>query len=328
MPYQEELTPEEKSVLDDPWLTANLELTGRSDAFRAAYRTKFGIEPPKQNDFDVALDARVISDVSPATRLKSSLHKIMRSNEGRKELSERDPHWRKAYLDNILEQTVLEFRRRSPDYFVSGWNATMLTKYLATKYLGKDWLEPDDAARELFESDKWTPETLQEAYEVQLKAGQLQVAKGKIKPLSDHQKLEVISEAQMNGPAEGIVRYIELSLGELPNGNNTAAVSRFRANNPKVCNEATLYVFRNLHGGSLSDAEWDEFQQMMIARSPLLTYQQLLDGYAELRRSSKSGLSPSGPATAKEDLDELSDEEIAERLMQARRAAARARGAA
>jgi len=325
MSYEKELTPDEQSALDDPWLTDTLELTGRSEGFKEAFRAKFGIKLPERSAFDVALDNR--AEENPAARLKTSLNALMRSNEGRQELSERDPKWRKTYLDNIIEQTVLEFRRYVPDYFVSEWNANTLTDYLAKKYLGKDWLESDDAARELFEVDRWTVETLQEAYDACLAAGQLQVPKGNIKPLSKQQQLEVIAQAQMDGPAEAIVRYIELAMGELPDGNNAAAVTRFRANNPKVCNEGTLFVFRNLHGNSMSDSEFAEFEQMMLARSPLLTYQQLLDGYAEFRRASKpSALFPNGrPAVLEDDPNDLSDEELSQRILQARRAARSAR---
>ncbi|MGC1460652.1 MAG: hypothetical protein WA802_00535, partial [Terracidiphilus sp.] len=156
--------------------------------------------------------------------------------------------------------------------------------------------------------------------------GNIQVAPGKIKPLSDYQLLEITALAQSEGPVSAILKYLSDSLGadEMPNANDSQAIARFRASRPQLFNEACLYVFRALNG--IFDSEFEEFKQMMLTRMPLLTYQALVDGYAEFRRATKaSALFPSERVAVHEteDPDSLSDEELSQRILQARRAARR-----
>lgn len=327
----DEMTDVEKDILSDPFLeeTTDVNFLMRSEAFQDAYRRKFRIAKPEPHPFDVALDARIENDVSPSVQLRAAVTKILRSDEGRRELSERDPKWRSAYLDNILEQVALEFRRRTPDYLKSDHNLEVLSWWLQKHYLNRDDLDFDDASRALFEIDKFTPETLQEAYRACLAEGLLQVPKGQIKPLSKQDELSVIAEAQMSGPAEAIVKYIELAMGELPNGASAADVSNFRANNPRVCNQGTLFVFRNTHGYALSEGEWSDFAETVSARSPLLTFQMLVDAYAEFRRATKSSaLFPNGRVAAAQETtnpDDMTNEELAAAILAQRRAAVRQR---
>lgn len=327
MTTRNEMTAEEAALLADPWLTETTEvnMAARSDDFRREFNKRFGTHYGEdvRNSFDRELDARIENDVSPSVQLREAVTKLFRSDEGRRELSERDPKWRSVYLDNILEQVALEFRRRTPDYLKSDHNSEVLSWWLQKHYLNRDDLDFDDASRALFEIDKFTPETLQEAYRACLAEGLLQVPKGQIKPLSKRDELSVIAEAQMSGPADAIVKYIELAMGELPNGASAGDVSNFRANNPLVCNQGTLFVFRNTHGYALSEGEWSDFAEMVSARSPLLTFQMLVDAYAEWKRSTRATpLYPNGRQAAPEDdPNDLSDDELAERILQARRAA-------
>ena len=322
-----QMTQVEKEILSDPFLseTVDVNFAARSEAFQDAYRRKFGIAKPEPHPFDVALDNRINQD--PKAVFTGKLNAMMRDPSVRNELMERDPKFRQKWKGNLIEQEAARFRQSCPDYHVSQWNYEILTDWLARNLLDRGGLDSDEAVDLLWEANLWTAENLKVAYLKCLEAGGLQVKPGMTRNLTQQEELEIISIAQMNGPADAIVRFIELSLGELPGDNNSAsAVARFRAQNPAACNRATLWVFRQLRANGLTDSNWQDFAETVSARNPLLTFAMLDEEYIEWSRSTKP---TNGRARTQEseNLDDLSDEEIAQRLVQARRAAARVRAA-
>jgi hypothetical protein len=334
------MTDVEREILNDAFLepTTEIHFWTRSQAFQETWRKKFGVDPPKRSSFDEALDARIENDVSPSVHLREAVTKLLRSEEGRRELSERDPKWKQKLQASLMEEEAERFRTLCPDYFVSEWNHEVIVDWLARNLLNRGGLDVEEAQERLWDAGLWTAENLRTAYLACLEAGGLQVQPGKMRKLTKQEELEVIAIGQMNpgvfgqmsGVEAAISRFLELSLGNWPDDlNSAAAVVRFQAQNPAVCNTAVLWVFRQLRANGLTDENWNDFAEMVSVRSPLLTFKMLEDAFIEWSRSTKpSPLFSNGSAAAKEsreDLDELSDEEIAERLVQARRAAARAR---
>ena len=229
-----------------------------------------------------------------------------------------------------MEEEAKRFQNLCPDYYVSPWNHEVMVDWLARNLLdrgGSSRTMPSNACGKPITGRQRTWEwRILKCLEV----GGLQVKPGMTRNLTKQEELEIISIAQMNGPADAIARFIELALGELPDDNNSAsAVARFRAQNPAACNRATLWVFRQLRANGLTDENWNDFAETVSERNPLLTFAMLDEAFIEWSRSTKpSPLFPNGRAAAQvsENLDDLSDEEIAQRLVQARRTAAKARG--
>ena len=328
-----QLTQEEINILSDPFLseTVEINLASRSDAFVAAYNKKFGTTygQDTRSSFDVALDNRINQD--PSAIFAGKMNAMLRDPSVRAELVERDPRFRQKWKGDLIEQEARRFSEKlRPDYYASDWNWEVLMSEMAKHFLGHRGagLDADVACDRLWEADHFTAENIALVYDELLALGNIQIAPGKIKPLTDYQLLEITALAQSEGPVPAIVKYLGESLGaeEMPNANDSLAIARFRASRPQLFNEACLYVFRALNG--IFDSEFEEFKQMMLTRMPLLTYQALVDGYAEFRRATKSSaLFPNGRVAAQETTnpDDMTNEELAAAILAQRRAAVRQR---
>ncbi len=331
---RDQMTQEERSLLEDPFLevTTDVGISRRSPEFVAAYNKKFGTTygQDTRSSFDVALDNRINQD--PSAIFAGQMNAMLRDPSVRAELVERDPRFRQKWKENLKEDEAKRFAEKlRPDYYPSTWNWEVLMSEMAKRFLGPRGagLDSEDACERLWEADHFTAENIAVVYDELLALGNIQVAPGKIKPLTDYQLLEITALAQSEGPVSAILKYLSDSLGadEMPNANDSQAIARFRASRPQLFNEACLYVFRALNG--IFDSEFEEFKQMMLTRMPLLTYQALVDGYAEFRRATKSSaLFPNGRVAAAQETtnpDDMSDEELAAAILAQRRAARSAR---
>ena len=304
--------------------TVEVNFAARSEAFVRAYNEKFGIKPVERHPFDVALDNRVYQDAN--STLMGELNAMLRDRSVRDELVQRDPRFKEKWRENLKEEEAKRFQNLCPDYYVSPWNHEVMVDWLARNLLNRGGLDVEDAMERLWDAGLWTAENLRTAYLACLEVGGLQVQPGMTRKLTKQEELEVIAIAQMSGASDAIARFLELSLGNWPDDiNSAAAVARFRAQNPKVCNDAVLWIFRQLRANGLTDENWTDFVDMVSERNPLLTFAMLDEAFIEWSRSTKPTNGRSA-AQVSENLDDLSDEEIAQRLVQARRAAAKARG--
>jgi hypothetical protein len=244
---------------------------------------------------------------------------------------ERDPKFKTRIKGQLIAEAAEEFRRRCTDY-VPGpvdINRDTLVELMHKKYFGyspNPGFDFDEVAEKLWDAGHWEPSNLVEAYEEGVRLGLMALPGGQVRQLSDMQKLEVISTGQIEGPEFAVLKYLEYALGEPRNERTAAEVNRWRASNSQIWNTAVLWVFQHLHGQILNEQQWPEFESMMLERSPLLQYQALYEGMQEFRRAATpSLLRPENGQADQEGYDDLSDEEIAERLLQARRQAARMR---
>jgi hypothetical protein len=314
MAINEQTESAQDDFLDDPWLTPGFDQAFLSDTQKSAFRKKFNIGQNRKID---PFDRPPAPDDSNI--LVGQLNALMRDSEVRDELSKRNPAWRSTYKANIIEETIAQFRAKHRDYLRTAKNAAELTHYLVETYLGgKDWLDDDAAASELFEAGKWSVETLEEAYAACTADGLLDVRVGTVRNLSQRDQLEVIATAQTEGQGAAVVRYLDFALsGRFPNdGSSLAAINRFRAENPEVINDAVLFVWRSTRAESLPEGDFEQFKLELLQAHPLLTTSLVEDFYQSWRKPyRRTPLFPNG--LEPENLDDLSDDEIAERLRQA-----------
>lgn len=330
---RDQMTQEERSLLEDPFLevTTDVGISRRSPEFVAAYNKKFGTTygQDTRSSFDVALDNRINQD--PSAIFAGQMNAMLRDPSVRAELVERDPRFRQKWKENLKEDEAKRFAEKlRPDYYPSTWNWEVLMSEMAKRFLGPRGagLDSEDACERLWEADHFTAENIAVVYDELLALGNIQVAPGKVRPLTNYQLLEITAIAQSEGPVSAILKYLSDSLGvdEMPNANDSQAIARFRASRPQLFNDSCLYVFRALNG--VLDSEFEQFKQMMLTRMPLLTYQALIDGYAEFRRTPKSSpLFPNGHVAAQQETnpDDMSDEQLAAAILTQRRAARSAR---
>lgn len=335
MTQQSTMSETERQLLSDPFLEATTDVNwpARSDEFKKSWFRKFDIEPPKLSSFDEALERRTLEDVSPRTTLRGAVNAILRSESGRAELMERDPKFKTRIKGQLIAEAAEEFRRRCTDYIAGpeDINRDTLAELLHKKYFGylpNPGFDFDEIAEKLWDAGHWEPENLVAAYEEGVRMGLMALPSGQLRKLSEIQKLDVISVSQIDGPEFGILKYIGYALGEPVTARTTGDIAWWRASNSSLWNEALFYVFRGLHGSVLSDDQFSDFEQAVRERMKLPTYRDLQEALGEFRRDAKpSAPLPGGRQATQEteDPDSLSDEELSQRILQARRAARSAR---
>ena len=313
------------NFVDDPWLTAGFDTTYLNDEQREAFNKKFGVEVKPKDPFD-----RPVSYANGQNDFKDKLLASLHNPEVLEELSSRDPQWRTKHKASLIEATIERFRQGNPFYHSSEKNAVVLTRFLNNKYLHRDWLDEDTAASELFDIGKWTVETLNEALTSCSAHGLLDVDPGSYKRLSKKEELAVIASAQLEGPAEAVIQYLEFAYsGKVPRGGSTAVVNKFRTENPELLNRAILFVWRASRPESLNDDIFEQFRNDLLATHPLLTMELVEKFYHNwCKPTRRTALFPNGQEQEEapaENLDDLSDDEIEWRLKEAKAAARKSR---
>lgn len=306
------MTPQEE-FLNDPFLGPDvcLDTSGMSRDTIAKMNSKLGREPRRQDD-GFGLRPEVIR--SPTEEYAA----MMRDPEVRKELAERDPGFAEKYEESEREKVVAEFRHRNPDYLKTSRNASTVIQSLAKKVLGKDWLDIEEAQHELWLAGKFTVPGLTAEFKKCLRAGLLDVPRGTAKELSEADELEVIAKIRVGDTSGAIIRYVELAFsGRLP---EYKSAESFLRRQPELASSAALFVWAN-NQPSLDLEDFKRFQNEKLSGVRLLTYH-LIDGaWAEWKKENRrshlfpNGMNPAPPA--REDLDDLSTEEINDRYTQA-----------
>jgi hypothetical protein len=311
-------TPDD--FLDDPWLTAdtNLDTSGLTPEQRAAYSARFGRKDPYADSFD-GLSPQVVTNAI-------DYEAMLNDPTVRAELAERDPQFAARYEQEQIEVVVAEFRRQNPGYLKTEQNARTVIQGLAQQYLGKDWLDNEEAIQELHRMGRWTVAELTAQFESCLKAGRLDVPKGQAKELTREQKLEVVAAIRESHPEVAIIRYLQFALGgKLPYKFHEPG--KFMATYPKLCNQASLFVWQNMRA-DVDPEEFAQFYKDRLAGAALLSVEfidQAWEAWQKTRRKSALFGAVDNLRQQPEDLDSLSDAELNRRLEQARREALRSR---
>lgn len=307
----------ENEFLNDPFLdgTTNLDTSGMSAETVAKMNEKFNRVEKKRDD-GFGLNPEIIRD--PAEEYRA----MLQDPEVRKELAARDPEFAKRYEKEEIKRVVAEFRRKSPSYLMTDHNADTVIQSLAKSETGTDWLSNDAAAALLWRSGKWTVDKLTTEFRRCLQAGALDVPRGTAKVLSETEELRVIARLRTGDIPGAILLFVELSFaGRLP---AYRSAERFLAEQPELASKAALFVWAN-NQPSLNLEEFEQFQNEKLSGVRLLTYD-LIDRAWNGWQTGKmlTNLYPnangSNPQlTGPEDLDDLSDEELDRRLLQARK---------
>lgn len=325
MAQQRQLSVEEMDTewLSDPFLMdSNLDVSCLSPELRAKYFAKKGIKDPTQHKpdpFDSVSDPFQVRDTH-----KANYDDMLRNPEVLRDLAERDPQQLATWQDKAISGAIIEFRKQYPSYLKTAKNADAVTQWLAGKHLGKDYLNGDEAARELVSRGLWTPDTLGEAYRDLLRSGKLEVPKGTARQLTRKEQLEVIAVAQQEGVAAGAIRYLEIALGGLP---NEADIAKWRSANATLWNYSLLFTWFNSRPG-ISGEQFEDFRRS-LSRYPLLTVELIEKCWADFNRGVP--LAPGLEEIAQEaeqavNPDDLSNEELNERIRKTREALRKQRG--
>lgn len=199
--------------LNDPWLKdANLDTSAMSSEDKAALAAKQG---RKQSVFETGnvWGANLVPEVIKSE--SEELREMLADPEIRKELAERDPVFAQKYEEEQIEAVVTEFRRANKDYLPTDRNSETVIQSLARKHLQKDWLDTEAAASELFKLGKWTVAELTAQFKQCLRAGAVDIPRGRTRPLSRAEEADVISLVRCNDLDNAIVQFITYSLAEL-----------------------------------------------------------------------------------------------------------------
>jgi len=276
MTQHQQLSVEEMDSewLSDPFLMdSNLDVSCLSPELRAKYFAKKNIKDPAQHKAD-PFDA-VNDPFQARDTLKTDFASLLKDPEIQRELAERDPSQVKNWQDSVSEQVVAEFLRKTPDYLRTDKNYEAIIRFLATKFLNKNWLESEDAIRELVAHGSFTTENLGQAHQELLRRGQLDVPKGSVRNLSRKEQLAVLAVAQQHSLPEAVIRYVEIALGGFPDFdpfdrfNMDAEAIAWRAANAQILNFAVLWVWFNTKSG-VSSEQFEEFRKS-LSRYGLLT---------------------------------------------------------
>src|SRR5665213_2826861 len=196
------VSAEVQSLLDDPFYgpDVNLDMAGFSPELREKLR------PTKKDDW---------GDLAPeiVRSPREEYAAMLADPDVRKELAERDPAFAGRYADEQMESIVAEFRRMNPSYLKTAKNAGVVIGGLAKRYLGKDWLDNDDAMAELYSIGKWTTAELTGEYQRAASSGLLDVPVGTAKPLSRREELDVIATLRSAGTEAALTTYLKYAIG-------------------------------------------------------------------------------------------------------------------
>ena len=299
--------------LADPFLTADVNIDTRAMSTETVSKmnAKFGRTEKKQDD-GFGLRPEVIR--SQAEEYAA----LLRDPAVRREMAERGGAEEvERYEKQEREKVVAAFRQANPDYLKTPRNGDAVIQALAKRYLQRDWLSNEDAACELWAEGKWTVQELTAQYKACLAAGELDVPRGTAKVLSESEELQVLAKIRVGDTSGAIIRFVELSFsGRLP---AFQSAEKFLAEQPELASKAALFVWANSQA-ALSLEEFQQFQSERLSGTRLLTYALIDRAFAEWKKGNKrSYLFPNGaPETAtRENLDDLSNEEINERLTRA-----------
>lgn len=242
-----------------------------------------------------------------------------------------DPAIRADQLDKLGEREATEFMRRNPDYYPDedNHNYQAVVVHVASAKLPKhSFPNVESAQKTLLEKGLFTAENLSESFRVLWERGALVPEPGTPRRLRESELREVVAHANSWGVPDGIMTYMKLALGELPEeADNYQDVSDFLSRNSELAGEACRFVFFSLEPVTDSD-EFREFEAEFFRDKRLRTYQLYKECWGQFERQQRTESifqsQPDEQPTTPLDLDELNDREIEQMMRQTTRARAKA----
>ena len=208
-------------------------------------------------------------------------------------LAERDPKARAELEEQNAERISVEFRAKNPGYLKTAKNSHVLIQTLALTHLKTDYLDDDDAIRVLYQSGKWTVETLTATYKQLLKAGRLDVPKGGFRELTKEEKLKVIALLRAYDAESALMTFISYSLGE--NAPEFDSPEGLLAAYPQLASRAALFVWYHSQADVIDREQFADFQRSTLAGRPILTIEFIGRAWASYQRKLKDA--PAAPPT-------------------------------
>jgi hypothetical protein len=168
-------------------------------------------------------------------------------------------------------------------------------------------------------------DNLSAAFRALTNAGRLEVRPGSYRRLTDTEKLNVVAAIRQNDPALAVTRYFAYALdGNIPDVNDP---DELMVKFPALCLEASKFVWSQMRVDVPATAQ-REFLASLKGRS-LLTVRDIERAYAAWESNQSRGLGLRNVPTerkpelgpTKDQIEEMSDEEIAKLYHQTRVAA-------
>jgi hypothetical protein len=237
------------------------------------------------------------------------------------ELAKRDPNGFGVKLAEIRqEQVVNEFRRLNPTYVANEKNQKIVYKYIRDFQLNDPNLHLDDVDDEAYKAGLWTAENLSKVFKHLASKGRLEMPAQIAKALNREEMLDVISCVRTGDLQGAIVAFIAHSFGgNLPQYSSARDLfSRY----PDLASNASKFVYFHANG-TISQADWQAFEKEKLAGVPMLTVKLIETAYndwvflRELRKDkpAKDAVVSIPPPPNEEDLNQLSDEELNQRIL-------------
>jgi hypothetical protein len=276
MPTQEELN----KMANDTALMWIDEMTDTRHMSEAAQRAAGHYREPKNN-----VDPFADDNFGGVDKSKQGMtaQDFADDPEILEELARRDPSFREKLADHNIDETSLEFVRRTPRYLKTDRNYERIVKYLTKTYLNEADLDSEDAVKQLYQAGAWTLETLAYAFEQLSKAGRMEMASGEVKELSKDEKLSIIADIRDGDPEAAVINFISYSFGgEAPR--EYQSPRDFISAHPALTSKAVWFVFSHLMAAELNAEELADFKRDM-ARHPLPTVQFLQNALPAWRQA-------------------------------------------
>jgi hypothetical protein len=307
---------EEANWLNDPFLSETTDISTLTPEQQKQFRQKFNLPEPARGDDMAGLSPEIIRNP------RREYEEMLRDPEVQAEIARTNPTFKESWDLQRVEAAVHQFRKENPRYKAAARNKDAIFRHLTRQYLdGVDWLDSEDAALQLLNAGKLSPQTLKDAYTTLLGQGRLEVPDGEHKELSPQEEIRILALIRTGHFPDAIQQFMKYALVNDRNTYND--VPDFFARNPEVASKAALYVWRNSQA-DLSEEEFSRFQQEMLAGKQLLTFNFIGEAWNSWRSRNKvrPHLFPMGtqqPVPEPENLEELSDAELDSRINEARR---------
>jgi hypothetical protein len=237
------------------------------------------------------------------------------------ELARRDPNGFGVKLAEIRqEQVVNEFRRLTPTYIANEKNQRAVYKYIRDFQLKDPNLHIDDVDDAAYEAGLWTAANLTSAFKHLSAKGRLEMPAETTKVLNREEMLDVISCVRTGDLQGAIVAFIAHSFGgKLPQYSSARDLfSRY----PDLASNASKFVYFHANG-TISKSDWEAFDKEKLAGVPMLTVKLIETAFndwvvlRELNREkdTKDAVVSAPVPPSEEDLNQLSDEELNQRII-------------
>lgn len=238
------------------------------------------------------------------------------------ELARRDPAFKRQLDDQKIEAITLEFTESNPDYLSTEANYDKVVRYIRKHQLKDPGVPLDDIVSVAYANNLWTVRNLTVVFKTLVREGVMEMPKGKTKPLSKDEGLDVLAMVRQGDVEGAILQFITYAFGgSLPRKYRDPR--EFLRDNAALASEAAEWVFFQSNAHTIDANEWKQFRKARLAGRQMLTYKVIEDAWNEWQFSGKrdavSETVGTAPAAAPRDPNTLSAAELDEAILEARR---------